>query len=425
MHAEPKVEAAPADRPIFGLPVDTRILFSNHKGVYKPGIEKNKTKLLQKLAFWPTSWTPTRTSSSSRPACSPYSTLEQLTMGALWVTVLKRSLFVFTNKRLLHIPTTWKFDYRASMAQILYQDCRRLQVKGSGLVAEYHTGKKDRFACIPRSDRAIIKHFRFSTSASDLRSENPQRQHLCPNCTEVLPARAVTCPACGLEFKSRAKALTRSVLVPGGGYFYTGHPFLGAGDALGEAYLVILTLVVLLAGLAGDAEAMATFPFVLMVLVLEKLLTVYHSNSFLAEFIPENLKAMRSSRPVQRVQPEQPPIPAPPKPSASRADPVRPLTACDRPYGFTARCRRGHRRSGRRRRSRVRGPRHSRGSDTGGTGEARLSILASENVIHVQGPVRAVPDHADRCHAPIDNRRWDTRGVAALGARPPVVTGWS
>jgi len=314
MHAEQKVEAAPTDRPIFGLPVDTRILFANHKGVYKPGIEKSKTKLLQKLAFLAHFLDADEKIVFVTTGCSPYTTLEQLTMGALWVTVLKRALFVFTNKRLLHIPTTWKFDYRGSISQILYQDCRRLQVSGSGLVAEYHTGKKDRFACVPRSDRAIIKHFQFATSESDRRSENPQRHHLCPNCTEVLPSRTVTCPTCGLEFKTRSKAMTRSLLVPGGGYFYTGHPFLGIGDALGEAYLVILTLVVLCAGLLGDAEAMATFPIVLVVLVLEKLGTIYHANSFLEDAIPANLKALLSGQPVQRVEPELPPIPAPPEP---------------------------------------------------------------------------------------------------------------
>jgi len=229
-------------------------------------------------------------------------------------------LFVFTNKRLFHIPTTWQLDYRGSIAQILYQDCKRLQVSGSGLVAEYHTGKKDRFASIPGPDRKIIKHFQFATSASDQRSENPRRNHLCPSCTQVLPARAVTCPSCGLEFKSRAKALTRSIVLPGGGYFYTGHPFLGACDALGEAYLVILNVVVLFAGLLGDAEALATLPVFLALLVGEKVGTVYHANSFLKEFIPENLKALLRGRPVQRVQPELPPIPAPPQPKRRPED---------------------------------------------------------------------------------------------------------
>jgi hypothetical protein len=314
MQVAQKVEATPAERPIFGLPVDTGILFSNHKGVYQPGIEKNKTKLLRKLGFLASFLDADEKIVFVTTGCSPFTSLEQLTMGAGLTVMLKRALFVFTNKRLFHIPTAWQLDYRGSIAQILYQDCKRLQVSGSGLVAEYHTGKKDRFANVPRRDRAIIKHFQFATGASDQRSENPRRNHLCPSCTQVLPSRAVTCPSCGLEFKSRAKALTRSILLPGGGYFYTGHPFLGACDALGEAWLVILNLVSLANGLLGSAEAMAVFPVFLALLVGEKIGTVYHSNSFLAEFIPADLKALLRGRPVQRVQPELPPIPAPPLP---------------------------------------------------------------------------------------------------------------
>ncbi len=314
MHGEQKVEAMPTDRPIFGLPVDTRILFSNHKGLYKRRIEKNKTNLLRKLGFLAQFLDADEKIVFVTTGCSPYTTLEQLTAGALWVMLLKRALFVFTNKRLLHIPTTWRFDYRGSIAQILYQDCRRLHVKGGRLVAEYHNGRKEKFLYIPRCDRAVIKHFRFSTSEFDRRSENPQRNHLCPNCAQVLPARTVVCPACGLEFKNRATGLTRSVLVPGGGYFYTGHPFLGVGDALGEAYLLILALVSLGLALLGDGEAMFTFLVFLAALTIEKLVTIYHSNSFLAEFIPRDRKALLSGRPVQRVQTEQPPIPTTPEP---------------------------------------------------------------------------------------------------------------
>jgi hypothetical protein len=59
---------------------------------------------------------------------------------------------------------------------------------------------------------------------------------------------------------------------------------------------------------------MSTFPIVLVVLVLEKLGTIYHSNSFLSEFIPTDLKALLSGRQVQKVQTELPPIPTPPEP---------------------------------------------------------------------------------------------------------------
>ena len=313
MHTELEVEATPADRPTFGLPVDTRILFATQKGVYKPSIEKSRTKLLRKLSFLAHFLDADETIVFVTTGCSPFTAFEQLTVGVGLVVLLKRALFVFTNKRLLHIPTTRTFRYRGSIAQILYQDCRRLHVQGGRLIAEYHNGGKERFLYIPRRDRKIIQRFQFASNESNRRSENPQRNHLCPNCTQVLPARTVACPSCGLEFKSRAKALTWSLLLPGGGYFYTGHPLLGACDALGEAWLLILNLVVLCAGLRGDAEAMATLPVLLGALALEKVGTVHHSNSFLKEFLPEDRQALPSGRSAPRTQPEQPPLPAPPE----------------------------------------------------------------------------------------------------------------
>jgi hypothetical protein len=312
MHVEPEAEVTPAQRPIFGLPVDARILFANHKGVYKRSIERRKTKLLQKLGFLVHFLDPDEKIVFVAVGCSPYTLLERLTIRAVGLILMKRSLLVFTNKRLLHIPTSWKFDFRGSLAQILYQDCRQLHIKRGNLVAEYHNGRTEKFTYIPACDRDVIKHFQFAASASDQRSANPQRNHLCPNCTEILPARAAACPACGLEFRTRAKALARSVLLPGGGYFYVNHPFIGIGDALGESYLVILALAMFFVGRHGDAEATAVFPIVLGALVLEKLLTIYHSNSFLDEFIPTDLKALLSGRPVRRPQPEEPPVPVPP-----------------------------------------------------------------------------------------------------------------
>ena len=270
------------------------------------GEVKNKTKLLRKLGFLANILDADEKIVFVAPGCSPYTMLERATIGAVWLILIKRALFVFTNKRLLHVPTTWKFDYRGSISQILYQDCRRLHVKSGKLIAEYHNGRTEKFSYIPACDRDVIKHFQFATSESDRRSENPQRHHLCPNCTGVLPSRAVACPSCGLEFKSREKAWTRSVLLPGGGYFYTGHPFIGIGDALGESYLLILTLVSLVLALLGDGEAMLTFLLFLAALTME----LRHHLPF--EQLPgrihsDGIKALLSGRQVQTVQTELPP----------------------------------------------------------------------------------------------------------------------
>jgi hypothetical protein len=309
MYAGEQVQTNPTERPICGLPVDTAALFVDKKGVYKPRIEKNRMKLLAKLGFLSRFLDADEKIIFVTTGCSPFTALEQLTIGAAWLIAVKRALLVFTNKRLFHIPVTTKNEYRGSLAQILYRDCKRLQVKGSTLVAEYHTGKKEKFSCIPSGDRAIIKQLNLQAEASDRPSAQPQRNHLCPNCTQLLPQGATACPACGLEFKNRATALRYSVLLPGGGYFYTGHPYMGAADAVVESYLLLVMLVTLGAGLLGTPQALSNSLGVAVVLVLEKLLTIYHSNGFLAEFIPANLKAVLSGRPVQEAPAELPPPP--------------------------------------------------------------------------------------------------------------------
>jgi hypothetical protein len=314
MQVEQNVEAGPTDRLIFGLPVDTSILFFEPKEVRKPRAAKSKTGLLGKVAFLRKFLDADEKILLVTTGCSPCTTLEHLTMKHLWLILVKRALLVFTNKRLLHIPTTTRFNYRGSIAQILYQDCRRLQVEGSGLVVEYHNGTKEKFSQIPGPDRAIIRCFNFVAGESDRPSANPRRNHLCPSCTEVLPSRTTVCPCCGLEFKSRERALTRSVFLPGGGYFYANRPFLGIADALVESCVLVMVLVLLGTGLFGDAEAMATLPVILAVLVMEKLVTIYHTNGFLAEFIPTNVKALLRDQQVQKPPTDLPPFPITPAP---------------------------------------------------------------------------------------------------------------
>lgn len=310
MHTEDATRPAATDRVVLGLPVDAAILFSNRKGVYKPRIEKNKTKLLQKLGFLGKFLDADEKITLVTTGYSPFTSLEQLTIGAAWVLAVKRSLFVFTTKRLFHIPVTSGLQYRGSIAQILYRDCRRLYVKGSALVAEYHSGAKDRFLYIPGCDRGIIKTLKLQASEADRPGDTPQRNHLCPNCTRILPTGAAACPSCGLEFKNRAKARKYSVLIPGGGYFYTNHPFMGAGDALVESYLTVVTVAAFGATLLGDPETLVPAILFAAILAVEKLITIHHSNSFLAEFIPRDLKALLSE-PRAKVEP---PVPVPTSP---------------------------------------------------------------------------------------------------------------
>ena len=306
MFREERSQIVGQDRQVGGLPVNTDLLFADKKGNYSPRIESKRKKLLNKVGFLADFLDDGEQIVFITTGCSPASFFEQYTLGFLWVTIIKRALFVFTNKRIFHIPTTSSYDYRGSVAQILYRDCYRLFAKGSTLHAEYHTGTKDAFFGIPRGDGAIIRQINIAAPEPAEPSPRPERSHLCPNCTHVQPAEPGTCPGCGQSFKTAAEARKYSLLFPGGGYFYVKRPLLGVLDAIGESYLGIMTLLGFVATVLGNVEAIGIVVMFSVILGLEKLMTIYHAKKFVAEFIP---KAASQPRARRQEPPEEPPAP--------------------------------------------------------------------------------------------------------------------
>lgn len=302
---------APPERPICGLPVNSDVLFSDKHGVRRKSTQNKKLRLLQKLSFLRKFLDADERIVFVTTGCSPFSFVEQMTIGHAWVYLIKRALFVFTNKRIFHIPTTMNYDYRGSLAQIQYQDCRRQYVKGSAFFVEYHSGKKEKFYGIPRADRAMIQRLNIEAGEFGPRSARPERNYLCPQCGSVLVPEQHACPSCNLEFKNKAEALKYSLLAPGGGYFYTRHWGLGILDVIAESYLLLLTAGAFLAAALGDPEALPAVVILGVILGFEKLVTVYHSNHFVAEFIPKNLKAILTAQMAQATPEAQPAAPSP------------------------------------------------------------------------------------------------------------------
>ncbi|MFH1371983.1 MAG: hypothetical protein ABII09_11960 [Planctomycetota bacterium] len=270
---------------IQGLPVDTALLFSDHKGRYKKRLEKQQRKFLAKLGFLTPFLEQGEKILFITPGCSPFSTIEQLLTG-VWIMILKRCLFVFTDKRVFHIPTKSNFAYRNSIAQILYADCSSLQIKRSSLVANYKNGSSEKFIGIPGGARKKITELLKNAAFDGRQSPMLERAHLCPRCTKPLVKGYYTCPHCSLEFKNKIKARRISVLLPGGGYFYTRNIALGILDAISETLLSVVLLVALVNTIRGDAEAAGALAFVAAILALEKFITIMHSSSFVDEFIP-------------------------------------------------------------------------------------------------------------------------------------------
>jgi hypothetical protein len=78
-------------------------------------------------------------------------------------------------------------------------------------------------------------------------------------------------------------------LYPGGGYFYTRHPFLGVGDAIVEGLLLIFVTVGLIDALSGEGgpDAWTSVLILGVVLIIEKAQTIYHAKHYTNEYIPE------------------------------------------------------------------------------------------------------------------------------------------
>lgn len=273
---------------IQGLPVDTAVVFSDHKGRYKKRLEKQQLKLLGGLGFLSAFLKAGEKVLLVTTGCSPFSSSEQLLSGNA-IFYLKRCLLVFTNNRIFHIPTNQYFVYRNSIAHIFYGDCVAISMKSSHLITEYRTGKKEKFTCIPRIYRRKIKLLLSNISLQGQSNLIPERTHLCPRCSCPLIKNHFTCPVCSLKFKNKFHARKISIIYPAGGYFYTRHPFMGLGNALVEIILlfaVITNVINAFKGITGDLIIAGLF---VAALAADKTLTIFHSNMFIDEFIPIDL----------------------------------------------------------------------------------------------------------------------------------------
>jgi hypothetical protein len=278
-----------SNKTVMGLPVKSSFMFTNAKGIEKKGIKKRQLDLLKKLEFLPRFLKGDEEVYLVTTACSPISIMEQLTTGAI-VFYIKRSILVFTNKRIIHIPTTVGYNFRHSFAQIQYNDIRDIKLSWGALKIRYANNKKERFIQIHRKERAKIKQFIRKLNFNREASKYQQRYHICPSCMRSLKKGEYRCAACGLEFKSSGRAQMLSLVIPGGGYFYTGHWFLGIMDFIVEASLIYLAANAYLNPDVVDVIGTNEGVLYLAILAVEKIMTIYHANHYVKEYIPVTTK---------------------------------------------------------------------------------------------------------------------------------------
>jgi hypothetical protein len=95
------------------------------------------------------------------------------------------------------------------------------------------------------------------------------------------------CPNCSLQFKDKDEGRRISIIYPGGGYFYTRHPWLGVSDAVVETIFLVSLIVSIIYYFMGVQNSGFNVIFFAILLLIEKLVSVYHSNHFIKEYIPK------------------------------------------------------------------------------------------------------------------------------------------
>jgi len=280
---EPTAIMAPQ---IFGLPVDRETLFSNHKKIYKKRIENRQRKLIVKLPFLKPFLKTGEKILLVSTGYSPITSLAQYVTGFLFV-YLKRSLFVFTNHRIFHVPTTPNYKFKQSLSQIYYAGCQSIELKGGTLVVQYaKSGIIEKFKAIALSERKKIRALLKQKPVSGTKSAVGERHHLCPQCTRLLTATKYVCQSCGLKFKNKILAYILAILFPGGGYFYTRNYLIGLLNAIVEIFLLAYGAMILPDALNKVDGSMGRILAVGAIFVAIKIISIIHSTHFINEFIP-------------------------------------------------------------------------------------------------------------------------------------------
>jgi hypothetical protein len=231
-----------------GLRVREDVLFTDAKGQENQGSRQRAEKVLaQWAAVLPAILEKEETVLYVVKYCqAPLSTFEQVTMS--WQAYgTTGTALVLTNLRLLHFGLSGSNKWTKVLKSVRWGDLTSAKVKGwlvRILDLRYLNGRKERYARLPMGAAKKVKDILAAVMpASRAEMSGAQgMQSLCPDCRAALTAGNYQCLQCGLPFKTEKTLLQRTMMMPGGGYFYSGMTLAGVFSWLGEGVFLLLAI---------------------------------------------------------------------------------------------------------------------------------------------------------------------------------------
>jgi hypothetical protein len=193
--------------------------------------------------------------------------VEQYFMG-IWSVIINRTLFLFTNYRVILLNADGKGRARAMMWQIPYHGMHKY---GAGAMAGSVRFKVDggdfRFAGVPRADRKRLKLLvgekleQARTEGLDFPSHRG-RDPLCTRCATPLPPKSPGCPECGERFINPIRPALMSLVIPGLGDLYLGHRMMAVLELIGFAFVLLIA-----ASIAGAGDPVDIVVALLLIII--------------------------------------------------------------------------------------------------------------------------------------------------------------
>lgn len=285
-----------------GVGVREDVLYTDSTGEEYAGIRERNEKQVRKLVpALQRILQPDETVLFVTQARSPLAVLEQLT-AAWWTAQHARSVVVLTNQRILFFPIKGDDTWKESVRSAQWGDVVEVKPKGwlvRNMTFTFRNGSKVTYTNFRRPDAKKLASIVASIQIAGAGDQSASQGliQLCPDCRNVLTPDVYSCSHCGLVFKNEKSMILRSVFLPGGGYFYTGHPLIALIPALVEGFLILELVLLVVVATRKPAlwnNVLSVFLFLAIVWVLETAITILHCRRYVREFIPEKRDPMRS-----------------------------------------------------------------------------------------------------------------------------------
>lgn len=296
-------EVQPCLISLAGVPIRSDVLYTNAKGQEKENVRKRAERNINQLQYVLRRVLDREEAVLYVTRCEVRpSLIDQFTVG-FHARYFNRITLVLTNHRLLYFFVDRDGRWRQSLRVARLGDVESATIKNwiyCTLTVRFHGGKKEVYCRIPRRDVSKVRLLlpAMLTAAAGEISLGESPTSLCPECLTTLEVGNYQCERCSMRFKDEQTLLRRVLLVPGGGYFYTGQTLAGLLQLVADLYLIVMVVSSILfyqrgpkpgdvVATPGESKSYLAAALVFAgALILEKWGVFHHCRTIIRQFMP-------------------------------------------------------------------------------------------------------------------------------------------